>query len=166
MKTKNTVLVLVLGFAGSVVCFASDANLGTWKLNEAKSRLSPGAPKNHTVVYKAARGNIKVTVDGTDADGKPTHNEWSGKFDGKDYPVTGDSTLDTRAYKKIDDLNGTNCAKLNFCTLELTAKKDGKVTMSGHIVVSPDGKSRTVTVSGTDPKNGNKINTTAVFDKQ
>ena len=154
---------MVLCFAGSVVCLASDANLGTWKLNEAKSKLSPGAPKNHTVVYKAAGGNIKVTVDGTDADGKPTHNEWSGKFDGKDYPVTGDSTSDTRAYKKID--NFTNCAKLNFCTLELTAKKDGKVTMSGYIVVSPDGKIRTVTVSGTDP-NGNKINATAVYYKQ
>jgi len=165
MKTKTAVFASVLCFAGSIVCLASDANLGTWKLNEARSRLSPGAPKNQTVVYKAAGGNTKVTVDGTDADGKPTHNEWSGKFDGKDYPVTGDSNSDARAYKKIDDLNHANCAKLNFCTLELTAKKDGRVTMSGRIVVSPDGKSRTVTVSGTDP-NGNVISTTAVYDKQ
>jgi hypothetical protein len=163
MKTKTAVFVLLLCFAGSVVCHASDANLGTWKLDEAKSRFSPGAPKNHTVVYKAARGNIKVTVDGTDAAGKPTHNEWSGKFDGKDYPVTGDSTSDARAYKKIDNFN--NCAKQNFCTLEFTAKKDGNVTMSGHIVVSPDGKSRTVTVSGTDP-NGSKIDATTLYDKQ
>ena len=163
MKTKTAVLVLVLCFAGSVVCLASDANLGTWKLNETKSKFSSGAPKNHTVVYKAARGNIRVTVDGTDADGKTTHNEWSGKFDGKDYPVTGDSTSDTRAYKKID--NPTNCAKQNFCTLEFTSKKDGKVTMIGHIVVSPDRKSRTVTVSGTDP-NGNKIDATALYDQQ
>ena len=58
-----------------------------------------------------------------------------------------------------------NCAKLNFCTLEFTAKKDGKVTMSGHIIVSPDGKSRTVTMSGSDP-NGNQINTTELYDKQ
>ena len=136
MKTKIAVLILVLCFAGSVVCVAGDVNLGTWKLKEAQSRLSPGAPKNQTVVYKAAGGNMKVTVDGTDANGKPTHNEWSGKFDGKDYPVSGDSTSDTRAYKKTDDLNHTNCAKLNFCTLELTAKKDGKVTMNGRIVVS------------------------------
>ena len=103
MKTKNTALVLVLGLAGSVVCLAKDANLGTWKLNEANSRSSPGASKNLTVVYKASRGDMKVIVDGTDADGKPTHNEWSGKFDGKDYPVTGDSTSDTRAYKKMDN---------------------------------------------------------------
>jgi hypothetical protein len=163
MKTKTAALVSVLCFAASVLCLAKDPNLGTWKLKESKSSLSPGAPMNQTVVYKAARSNVKVSVDGTDADGKPTHNEWSGKFDGIDYPVTGDSTSDTRAYKKID--NSTNCAKLNFCTLELTAKKDGKVTMRGHIVVSPDGKSRTVTVSETDP-NGNNINSTAVYDKQ
>lgn len=165
MKTQTSVLALVLCFVGSVVCFAKDPNLGTWKLNEANSRWSPGAPTNRTVVYESSHGDVKVTVDGTDAGGNPTHNEWSGKFDGKDYPVTGDSTSDTRAYKKIDDLDQSNCAKLNFCTLEFTGKKNGMVTMSGYIVVSPDGKSRTVTVSGTDP-NGSKINTTAVYDKQ
>jgi hypothetical protein len=165
MKTKTAVLALVLCFAGSDVCPAKDANLGAWKVNEATSRWSPGATTNHTVVYEASGGNIKVTVDGTDADGKPTHSEWSGKFDGKDYPVTGDSTSDTRAYKKIEDLSRSNCAKLNFCTLELTAKKDGVVTMRGYIVVSPDGTSRTVTVTGSDSK-GNRISSTAAYDKQ
>jgi hypothetical protein len=163
MKTKIAVLGLVVCFVGSVVCFAKDINQGTWKLNEAQSRLSAGAPKNQTVVYKESRGDTKVTVDGVDADGKAIHNEWTGKFDGKDYPVTGDATSDSRAYKKVD--NPDNCAKLNFCALELTAKKDGKVTMSGYIVVSPDGRSRTVTVSGTDPS-GKKIETTAVYVKQ
>jgi len=129
MKTQTTVLALVLCFVGSVVCFARDPNLGTWKLNEANSRWSPGAPSNRTVVYESSRGDVKVTVDGTDAGGDPTHNEWSGKFDGKDYPVTGGSTSDTRAYKKIDDLNQSNCAKLNFCTLGFTGKKNGMVTM-------------------------------------
>ena len=97
---------------------------------------------------------MKVTVDGTDRDGKPTHNEWTGKFDGKDYPVTGDPTSDARSYKKIDDR-----------TLALTVKKDGKVTVSGRIVVSADGKSRTVTTSGTDPQ-GKEFKNTAVYDKQ
>jgi hypothetical protein len=163
MKTKTAVLVLSLWFAGSIVCLAGDANLGAWKLNEAKSIFSPGAPRNHTVVYKTAGGNIKVTVDGTGADGKPIHNEWSGKFDGEDYPVIGDSISDSRAYKKID--NPTNCAKQNYCKLKFTSKKEGKVTMIGYIVVPKDRKSRTVTVSGTDP-NGNNIEETALYDKQ
>ena len=131
MKTQTAVLALVLCFVGSVVCFAKDPNLGTWKLNEANSRWSPGAPTNRTVVYESSHGDVKVTVDGTDAGGNPIHNEWSGKFDGKDYPVSGDSTSDTRAYKKIDDLDQSNCAKLNFCTVEFTGKKNGRVTMSG-----------------------------------
>ncbi|MGH9552356.1 MAG: hypothetical protein ACRD3W_23415 [Terriglobales bacterium] len=154
MKARTIVLTLVLCFVGVAVCFAEDANMGTWKLNEAKSTLGPGAPKINTVVYAAAGYNVKVTVDGTDSDGKPTHNEWTGKFDGKDYPVTGDPNSDMRSYTKVDDR-----------TLGLNVKKSGKITISGRIAVSADGKSRTVTTSGTDSK-GNKVSSTAVYDKQ
>src|SRR5713226_4770632 len=103
MKAKATILTLALCIVGAAVCFAADGFMGTWKLNEAKSKLAPGTGKNSTVVYEAAGDDVKVTVDGTDADGKPTHNEWTGKFDGKDYPVTGDATSDARSYKKVDD---------------------------------------------------------------
>lgn len=154
MKARAMVLTLTLCLVGVAVCFASDANLGTWKLNDGQSKMTPGVPKNTTVVYEAAGDNIKVTVDGVAPDGKPTHNEWVGKFDGKDYPVTGDPSSDTRAYTVVDDR-----------TLDLTVKKGGKVTMSGRIVVSADGKSRTITISGTDLK-GNAISTNAVYDKQ
>ena len=154
MRVTAVVLTLVLCFVGVAVCFSDDANMGTWKLNEAKSQFGPGAPKNHTVVYAAAGYNVKVTVDGTDRDGKPTHNEWTGKFDGKDYPVMGDTNSDTRSYEKIDDH-----------TLGLNVKKGGKITISGRIVVSPDGKSRKVTTSGTDSK-GNKVSSMAVYDRQ
>jgi len=155
MRTRTILLALVAMFAAVVVCRAAeDVNMGTWKLNEAKSKFGAGATKNNTVVYAAAGDSIKVTVDGVDADGKPTHNEWTGKFDGKDYPVTGDPTSDARSYKQIDTH-----------TLELTIKKGGKVTVTGRVVVSADGKSRTVTTSGTDSK-GKKISSTAVYDKQ
>jgi hypothetical protein len=136
------------------VCFAADAFIGTWKLNDAKSKFSPGAPKNITVVYEAVGDNVKVTIDGAAGDGKPTHNEWTGKFDGKDYSVTGDPNSDTRALTKIDDH-----------TLTFAVKKGDKVVISGRIVLSADGKTRTVTTTGTDPK-GSKISTNAVYDKQ
>src|ERR1019366_3079007 len=141
MKAKTIILTLALCFVAVALGFASDLNMGTWKLNEAKSKFAPGASKNNTVVYEAAGDNLKATVDGTDGSGKPTHSEWTGKFDGKDYPVTGDPAADTRSLKKIDDR-----------TLDLTVKKDGKVTTTGRIVVSADGKSRTLTSSGTDAK--------------
>jgi hypothetical protein len=155
MKIRTILLTLATLFAAVVVCFAAgDLNMGTWQLNEAKSNISPGTAKNVTVVYAAAGDSVKVTVDGVDADGKPAHNEWTGKFDGKDYPLTGDPTADARVYKRVDDH-----------TLALTNKKGGKVALTGRVVISADGKSRTVTTTGTDAK-GQKISSTMVYDKQ
>ena len=99
-------------------------------------------------------GQITVKSDGIDADGKPVHVEWSGKFDGKDYPVAGDPHSDIRSYTKVNDR-----------TLRITAKKNGKVMVTGQIEVSADGKSRTVTLRGTTPK-GKKFKNVAVYDKQ
>jgi hypothetical protein len=154
MKTRTIVLTMALCLAAVTVSFAGNANLGTWKLNEAKSKIPAGAVKNNTVSYEMVGDSVKVTVDGTNGDGKPTHNEWTGKFDGKDYPLAGDPTADMRSYKKVNDH-----------TTHLTNKKDGKVTLSGQIVISADGKSRTLTVSGTNAK-GEKVKYTAVYDKQ
>jgi len=154
MKTRTIVMTVAVCVMAVAVCFASNPNMGTWKLNEAKSKIPPNVGKNNTVVYEAVGDKIKVTVDGVDGAGKPLHNEWTGKFDGKDYPLTGDPNADTRSYKMIDDR-----------TTELTNKKAGKVTVTGKIVISADGKSRTVTVSATDPS-GKKVSYTAVYDKQ
>jgi hypothetical protein len=154
MKVKVIVLTLAVFFAGVIVCSADDPNMGTWKLNEAKSKFSKGATKNHTVVYEAAGAMVKVTVDGTDSSGAATHNEWTGKFDGKYYAVTGDATSDMRSYRRI-----------NSHTLALKATKAGKVTLTGRIVVSRNGKTRTVTTTGRDAK-GKWVTNTAVYDKQ
>ena len=153
MKLRNAVLTLATLFVGLTICLASPT-LGTWKLNEAKSKIPAGAPKNLTVVFEAQGDSIKCTIDGIDGQGKPTHNEWTGKFDGKDYPVTGDPNSDTRAIKQVDTH-----------TSDLTVKKGGKVTITGKAVVSADGKTRTVTLSGTDAA-GKHIESTAVYDKQ
>jgi hypothetical protein len=154
MEARKIGITLALCLVGATLCLAADGFLGTWKLNEAKSKLAPGTAKNNTVVYAAMGDNMMVTIDGTDAAGKPTHNEWMGKFDGKDYPVTGDSTSDTRSVKKVDDHN-----------LTFAVKKGGKVLFTGTIVLSADGKTRTVTTEGTDAA-GKKVTATAVYDKQ
>ena len=154
MKSRTILLTLVALFAAVVVCFAADVNMGTWKLNDAKSKFSPGAGKNTSVVIAAAGDSMKVTLDGIDANGKPVHNEWTGKFDGKDYPITGDPDIDTRAYKPVNDH-----------TLALTEKKGGKITITGRIVYSADGKTRTVTATATNA-NGTKTKATSVYDKQ
>jgi hypothetical protein len=156
MKMKTRTILLTLAFCFSVVAagFAADLNQGTWKLNEAKSKIPAGAPKNTSVVYTTAGDSVKAVVEGVDSAGKPTHNEWTGKYDGKDYPVTGDSLSDARALKKVSDHK-----------FDLTVKKDGKVVTTGTIVISADGKTRTVTTTATDAK-GKKVKSTAVYDKQ
>ena len=153
MKTKTLSLTIALCFAAGAVCFASPM-MGTWKLNDAKSKFAAGAAKNKTVVYQSALFQTKVIVDGMDGKGKPAHNEWTGKFDGTDYAVTGDAMSDMRSYTKVDDNN-----------LTMTVKKGGKVVGTGKIAVAADGKSRTVTTWGTSAK-GKKVKNVAVYDKQ
>jgi hypothetical protein len=153
MKTKTALLTLAFSLFAAGLCLAANPQMGTWKLNEKKSKLGNGMAKNSTVVYQSIVFQTKVTIDGTDPEGKPMHSEWSGKFDGKDYAVKGDPTSDMRSYRKVDDR-----------TLAFTVKHHGKSVASGRIVVAADGKSRTVTASGTDP-HGKKFKTVAVYDK-
>ena len=96
---------------------------------------------------------MKITVDGVDKNGKPTHSVWVGKFDGKAYPVKGNPISNAVAYRTVNDR-----------TNDITALKDGKVMWSGRITVAPNGKSRTVTINGTDA-NGKKFTGKAVYDK-
>jgi len=155
MKLKSILAALVVCLAAAAVSFsADDAFTGTWKLNEAKSKLSAGMNKNTTVVYATAGDSVKITLDGVGADGKATHDEWTGKFDGKDYPVTGNPLTDTRAYKKVNDH-----------TLEATGKKGDKVVLTAKITVAADGKTRTVVATQTG-SDGKKSTSTAVYDKQ
>jgi hypothetical protein len=153
MKTKTIALTISLVFVSVALGFQDNPQMGTWKLNEAKSKFA-GKARNNTVVYEAAGDQIKVTVDGVDENGAAVHNEWTGKFDGKEYPVTGDASSETRSYRMIDKH-----------TLALTAMKGGKQTLTGRIVVSADGKTRTVTTTSTDAQ-GKKVTNVVVYDKQ
>ena len=127
---------------------------GTWKLNVAKSKFSPGPPlKSQTAKLDPVEGGMKVAADRVESDGKQTHFEWTAKFDGKDYPVKGDPNRDMVSVKKIDDY-----------TLEITNKKAGKVTSTIRAVYARDGKSRTETTTGTNPQ-GQKIENITVWDK-
>jgi hypothetical protein len=174
MKTRISVVAVALSFTAAAFCFgaakttepaaspaaaksakiaAMNPHIGTWKLNEAKSKMPAGMGKNTTVVYAEQKDKIKVTVDGVDKDGKSTHSVWVGKFDGKASPAKGNLTYNSVAYKVVNDH-----------TNDITTWKNGKVVWSGRITVSKDGKSRTVTVNGTDDK-GKKFSGKAVYDK-
>jgi hypothetical protein len=146
-------MAVLLSLAMTAASLAANPQMGTWKLNEAKSKLAPGMGKNKTVVYVEHNDKIRITVDGVDKDGKPTHSVWVGKFDGKAYTLKGNLAYNSVAYKVVNDR-----------TNDITTLKDGKVMWNGRITVAPDGKSRTVTINGTDP-NGKKFSAKAVYDK-
>ena len=153
IKIRIAVLAAALSFLAAVACFAASPQMGTWKLNEAKSKLAPGMGKNNTVIYAEQKDKIKITVDGVDKDGKPTHSVWVGKWDGKAYPVKGNLPYNSVAYRVVNDR-----------TNDITAMKDGKIGWTGRITVAPDGKSRTVTINGTDAQ-GKKFKAKVVYDK-
>jgi hypothetical protein len=154
VKAKTLLLTLGLCFAGTASSFAQSPQMGTWKLDEVQSKVPSGFAKNSTVIYAADGDNIKVTTDGTGSDGKPMHTEWTGKFDGKEYPLTGDTSADSRSYKTIDDR-----------TLELTNRKGRKTIANGRVIVSKSGKTRTLYVTGTNSSNKN-VYSISIYDKQ
>jgi hypothetical protein len=133
----------------------TDPIIGTWKLNLAKSKYSPGPPpKSQTVTYEAVGEGIKLTAKGTDGEGKPIDTQYTANYDGKDYPVTGNPNYDAIARKRVDAYK-----------MEMTRKKAGKVVSTATSVVSKDGKTRTVTEKGVNAK-GEKFSNTLVYDKQ
>ena len=155
-KCVLVLLVVIAAVAMTMTAFAADSNIGTWKLNLAKSKYSPGpAPKSQTLKIEAwGEDGVKYTADGVGADGKPTHSEFQAKYDGKDNAFKGNPDADMIAYKRID-----------ANTIEATTKMKGKVTLKVKVVVSADSKTRTLTQTGTDAQ-GKPVNNLVVYDKQ
>src|ERR1700730_8244481 len=144
MKIKTTLVAFLISAAAASLCFAGDdVFMGTWKLNEAKSKVPANAAHNNTVVYAQSGDEVTITGDGVDGAGKAVHQVWTGKFDGKDYATKSSPSHDMRAYAKVD-----------ANTLTYTLMKDGKKLGNGKVVVAADGKSRTVTetMPGVDGK--------------
>jgi len=152
------VLVLVLALVGAVAWSLhaqADPFIGTWKLNVEKSQYSPGPePKSQTSVYTVAGKGVRIRTTGIGADGKPTSQDTTANYDGKDYPTIGNPDYDTTSFKRVDAY-----------TVLIVRRMDGKVVQTATNVVSKDGKTRTVTTKGTNAK-GQAISNASVYDRQ
>jgi len=146
---------LVAALAIFVATATADEHSGTWKLNPAKSKYSPGpALKSLTETIASDENSYKVDANGTDGDGKPMHIEFNAKFDGKDYPAIGVPWADMVSVRRID-----------AHTVQAIQKKGGQVTMTITCKVSTDGKTHTCMLKGKDEQ-GRNVKNVAVFDKQ
>jgi hypothetical protein len=160
------VLILTLGFLVLVAAQASSPLAGTWRVNIAKSRYSPGpAPKSGSARYEVSQSGFKGTTDGVNAQGQTTHAEYTCSFDGRDCPyqvntVDGKPNPDpnvsatTLSWKRIDDY-----------TYEFTNKVKGQVTTTTRLVIAKDGKTQTRTTTGKNAQS-QTVNNTAVYEKQ
>jgi hypothetical protein len=144
---------------GAAALAQSNASLGTWKLNVAKSKFDPGPPPmSRTDVWDAWENDgVKVNVTIVGADGSRITGGVSFHYDGKDYKVTGTpppADFDTIAFKRVSKN-----------TTAFTIKKGGKVVETGREVLSSKGKTRTATGTGTNAK-GQNVHEVLVWDKQ
>ena len=159
-RRRTLTTMALLAFAVTTLPQAGFAQtnprIGNWNLNLAKSTYSPGAlaPRSSTFNFQMEGQNLKNTVEGIDAEGKPTKAVFIHIYDGKPYPTTGAVGYDSSAYTPVD----ANIVKF-------TRMDAGKVIQSGFHVISSDGKTFTVITTGTGP-NGREINNFAVYDKQ
>ena len=149
-------LGLVVVLPGTALAQSSSSNLGTWKLNVAKSKITADmAPKSNTFTVEAAGAGVKVTVDTVAADGTVGHWGFTGNYDGKDNSITGNSPYgDVVAATRVD-----------ANTVRVIYKKSGKALAPQTNVVSSDGKTTTITVTTTNAE-GKAVSTVRVYDKQ
>lgn len=160
MKPKTILirinLTVALLLAGTLLAQAQESLFGTWKMNAAKSKYSPGPlPKSNIAKWEEFQGGVKLTVDVVPAKGEAQRYESSGKFDSKDNPVTGNNPDgDAMAFSKIDAR-----------TYRAVTKKDGKTTLTARIVVAADGKTRITTQTGKNAQ-GRTVKNTMFYEKQ
>lgn len=133
---------------------AADPFIGTWKLNVAKSTFTPGpAPKSGSVTFTAATGGFRAVIDGLGAKDEKTHWEYTGGYDGKDYPLKGNPDGELISVRRI-----------NANTVETTIKRAGKAAVTNTRTVSADGKTLTVVTKGTNGQ-GQTVHNVQVFEK-
>ena len=154
MKLRNFCIGLVLLFISVGLHAADDPFLGTWKYNYAKSTHDEESATQMTRKHELAGGGMKFTRDAIDAHGKPSHSEYTIKFDGKDYFANGGSSGPSQSYKRIDRY-----------TIECHVKFDAEHSLKQVMVMAKDGKSYVLTETG-QYANGKVSNHYSVFEKQ
>ena len=144
--------LLLLATAAVSLAGAADPFVATWVRNVEQSE--PKQPLSGTMTFSPAGVGYRVTMEMIVAGGRAFHVEFIANPDGKDVPVKGHPAFDTISMKRVD-----------AHVLETVAKRQGKVVQTARRVVSPDGKTLTVTGTDTDSA-GVAVRYKTVFDRK
>ena len=159
----NRRTILILGLLSAVFATAapqvgltqSNPLIGTWKLNLAKSKFTPGPPpKSQTLTFEGAGQDLKNTAETIDAQGQATKTVFMHIYDGKPHPTTGNAVFDATTYTQVDAYH-----------VNWVRSKAEKAVQTGSNIISSDGKTFTVTTDGTGA-NSQPISSVAVYEKQ
>ena len=155
---RALVVLAFVGFAAGTATAQADSQLGVWKLNLAKSTFNPApvpGPKGGSTTVEPAAKGTKVSVVQELADGTTREYSFTSEYDGKDVPIVG-------VHPDGDTVSRT---RVNASTVKTVLKKAGKVTTTQVSVVSSDGKTRTITTTGTNGK-GQSVHHVTVYERQ
>jgi hypothetical protein len=152
--------LLTISLAGTAAAQSkNDPSIGTWKLNVAKSKFTPGPPiQGDTRSYEVNEaGWIFVTTETTQPDGTRTGVRFAAKFDGKAYPQIGRfaPTVTMITYEPVDRR-----------TLKYTQRDtSGKIVSTNTRTVSEDGKTMLIE-QRTSNASGQPVVNIELFERQ
>ena len=155
---RAVLAMTVLATVAPVSAFGQiESRIGTWELDLAKSTFSPGpAPRRQTLTYQAAGKQWTALVQGIDASGRPINPDVDNlliRFDGRDHP-TANADYETTTWQRLDPSKYL-----------VIRKKAGKVVLTSANVLSPDGKTMTITTTGKNAS-GQPVNNVRVYVKK
>src|SRR5262245_20250319 len=126
MRILLVTALIILTLSASLAGQSREPWFGTWRLNFAQSTVDRDVRfKRATTKIEPWEDGLKVTYDLVGVRGGTSHMEWTGNFDGKDYPVQGVDYVLTNAYTRDSDRS-----------YQIVTKIDGVVSATAKVVIS------------------------------
>ena len=155
MKSLAKTFLFAL-FTAACLCAQQQAPwIGTWQQVPPETKwFDPWPYQKVTLRIEPSDEGLRVVYDMVRRRGGMQHMEWSGRFDGRDYPVQGVDYVLTNAYRKLSDRG-----------YEIVVRVDGRAAAVATAVVSSDGQTLNVDTKEQDAK-GRTVTTTARYQRR
>jgi hypothetical protein len=156
MDWKKVILVGAMLSLSTGLLAEDNSFFGTWRQNLSKSKIARGAPQKDRILVIAPYGKdgwMRVVLN-QNQKGEWVEEHFLVTLDGKDYPTMG------------NDPRVVSVKRLDADMVEVSLKRNGKVTSIQRLSLSPDGKTLTQRGSGVDGSGQRYENDLRVYDRQ